>query len=146
MKKIGVVQWGTKHGHAKGWLELLFNSKDIEFKGVYEPDEERKKSLINSDVKLWNQISWIDNSDEFLTDKNIQIIFIEESNNKSLDVLEKCIQNTAVKHVITTEIGDCFPMVKRFLVNSVVRYVKKMVPCSKIGWAASLYLYHYGKG
>ena len=98
MKKIGVVQWGTKHGHAKGWLELLFNSKDIEFKGVYEPDEERKKSLINSDVKLWNQISWIDNSDEFLTDKNIQIIFIEESNNKSLDVLEKCNQNN--KHVM----------------------------------------------
>ncbi len=43
-------------------------------------------------------------------------------------VLEKCVQNTAIKHVITTEIGDCFGLLKRLLVNNVVRYVKKMVP------------------
>ena len=98
MKKIGVVQWGTKHGHAKGWLELLFNSKDIEFKGVYEPDEERKKSLINSDVKLWNQISWIDNSDEFDRHKK----FLTKYNNFNLQedaenivnkIWEKCKTN-----------------------------------------------------
>ena len=43
-------------------------------------------------------------------------------------VLADCIQNTAVKHVITTEIGDMFNFTKRKLVNFVVKKIKKMVP------------------
>lgn len=34
----------------------------------------------------------------------------------------------ALKHVIVTEIGDAFPVVKRFIVNAVVKYIKRMVP------------------
>lgn len=34
----------------------------------------------------------------------------------------------ALKQVIITEIGDLFPTIKRFVVNSVVKYIKKMVP------------------
>ncbi|WP_028388793.1 AMP-binding protein [Legionella fairfieldensis] len=33
-----------------------------------------------------------------------------------------------LKHVIVTEIGDIFPPVKRFIVNAVVKYIKKLVP------------------
>lgn len=33
-----------------------------------------------------------------------------------------------IKHVITTQIGDLFSPVKRFIVNAVVKYIKKMVP------------------
>jgi predicted dehydrogenase len=93
LEKLGVAQWGTKHGHAKGWLDLLLHSKKINFKGLYEPDIERKKALINSDEKTWKTVNWIDDFEEILSDKKIQLIFIEESNNKSLEVLEKCIQN-----------------------------------------------------
>ena len=93
MEKIGVAQWGTKHGHAKGWLDLLTNSNKIDFKGLYEPDIKRKEALNNSDEKTWKTVNWIDDFEEILSDKKIQIIFIEESNNKSLEVLEKCIQN-----------------------------------------------------
>jgi long-chain acyl-CoA synthetase len=35
-------------------------------------------------------------------------------------------------HVITTEVGDMFPLVKEVLTNVVVKYVKKMVPGWKI--------------
>jgi len=42
--------------------------------------------------------------------------------------LEKIISKTNIEHVIVTEIGDLFPSVKRFLVNNVVKYIKKMVP------------------
>ncbi|GGP19600.1 long-chain-fatty-acid--CoA ligase FadD [Silvimonas iriomotensis] len=42
--------------------------------------------------------------------------------------LEKAIGNTNVKHVIVTEIADMLDFPKRMLVNSVVKYVKKMVP------------------
>lgn len=44
------------------------------------------------------------------------------------DKLEQIIGQTAIKHVVITEIGDCFPTIKRTLVNFVIRHVKKMVP------------------
>ena len=42
--------------------------------------------------------------------------------------LEKIIANTNIKHVIVTEIGDMLGFPKRFIVNAVVKHVKKMVP------------------
>jgi long-chain acyl-CoA synthetase len=42
--------------------------------------------------------------------------------------LEEVLPRTAVKTVITTQIGDMFPAFKRMLTNLVVKHVKKMVP------------------
>ena len=42
--------------------------------------------------------------------------------------LEKIVHETKIRHVIVTEIGDALPFPKNILVNSVVKYVKKMVP------------------
>jgi long-chain acyl-CoA synthetase len=42
--------------------------------------------------------------------------------------LEKIIAKTDIQHVIITEIGDLLGFPKKLLVNSVVKYVKKMVP------------------
>ncbi|AUA34013.1 long-chain fatty acid--CoA ligase [Pseudomonas sp. SGAir0191] len=41
---------------------------------------------------------------------------------------EKVVPKTQVKHVIVTEVADLQPALKRLLINSVVKYVKKMVP------------------
>ena len=41
---------------------------------------------------------------------------------------EKVVPRTDVRHVIITEVADLLPPLKRLLVNSVVKYVKKMVP------------------
>jgi long-chain acyl-CoA synthetase len=41
---------------------------------------------------------------------------------------EKVVPKTGVKHVIVTEVADLLPPLKRLLVNSVIKYVKKMVP------------------
>ena len=41
---------------------------------------------------------------------------------------EKVVPRTEVRHVIVTEVADLLPPLKRLLVNSVVKYVKKMVP------------------
>ena len=41
---------------------------------------------------------------------------------------EKVVPRTHVRHVIVTEVADLLPPLKRLLVNSVVKYVKKMVP------------------
>lgn len=43
-------------------------------------------------------------------------------------LLEQIIKDTAIESVILTEIADLFPWPKKILVNSVVKYVKKMVP------------------
>jgi len=41
---------------------------------------------------------------------------------------EKVIPKTQVRHVIVTEVADLQPPLKRLLINSVIKYVKKMVP------------------
>jgi long-chain acyl-CoA synthetase len=47
-------------------------------------------------------------------------------------VLQQVLGKTPVKTVITAQIGDLFPAVKRLLVNFVVKRVKKMVPAWSI--------------
>ena len=60
-----------------------------------------------------------------LKDSGAKVIIIIENFAKTL---ERVIDRTEVKHVITTQVGDLFPCVKRLLVNTVVKHVKKMVP------------------
>ncbi|MCK9237604.1 MAG: long-chain-fatty-acid--CoA ligase FadD1 [Thiopseudomonas sp.] len=47
-------------------------------------------------------------------------------------LLEKVLPSSEIKTVILTEVGDFLPPVKRFVVNSVVKYIKKMVPAFHI--------------
>ena len=49
--------------------------------------------------------------------------------------LQQVVANTPVEHVVTTQIGDMLPVPKRFLVNFVVKNVKKMVPHWRIDGA-----------
>lgn len=44
------------------------------------------------------------------------------------DTAEKVVAHTGVEQVIVTEVGDMHPPVKRFLINAVLRYVKREVP------------------
>ena len=46
--------------------------------------------------------------------------------------LEQCIGKTAVKHVITTELGDLLGFPKALMVNWVIKHKKKMVPAWNI--------------
>lgn len=47
-------------------------------------------------------------------------------------LLEKVLPSSEIKTVILTEVGDFLPPIKRFVVNSVVKYIKKMVPAFHI--------------
>jgi long-chain acyl-CoA synthetase len=51
---------------------------------------------------------------------------------------ESVVPKTAIKTVIITEVGDLLPPLKRLLVNSVVKYVKKMVPAFHLPQAIKL--------
>jgi len=48
-----------------------------------------------------------------------------------LSKLENIVGETKIEHIITTEIGDFFPLIKRKVTNFVVKKVKKMVPKTK---------------
>jgi len=53
-------------------------------------------------------------------------------------VLQQVLGNTSVEHVITTQIGDLLPVPKRWIVNFVIKNVKKMVPAWRIDGAVNL--------
>ena len=42
--------------------------------------------------------------------------------------LEQALPKTRIQHVITTQLGDLFPLARSWLVNLAVKYVKRMVP------------------
>ena len=60
-----------------------------------------------------------------LTDSGTKAIVIFEN---SAATLEKILKNTPVEHVITTQIGDMLKFPKNYIVNFVIKHVKKMVP------------------
>ena len=51
--------------------------------------------------------------------------------------LQQVLKNTPVQHVITTQIGDLLPIPKRWIVNIVIKRVKKLVPDWRIDGAMS---------
>ena len=60
-----------------------------------------------------------------LRDSGAQVIVILEN---FATVLEKVLRDTPVKYVVTTQVGDMARLPHRWLVNFVVKRVKKMVP------------------
>ena len=51
---------------------------------------------------------------------------------------ESVLPKTGIRHVVVTEVGDLLPPLKRLLVNSVIKYVKKMVPAFHLPQAVKL--------
>lgn len=58
------------------------------------------------------------------------------------DKLEKVLPETELELVLVTQIGDCLPLLKSCLVNTLVKHVKKMVPAfnlpQAISWRSAL--------
>lgn len=84
------------------------------------------------------------NTNPLYTPKELEHQF-NDANVKALVVfanmasnVEKIIAKTSIKHVIVTEIADFHAPIKRLLINSVVKYVKKMVPAYHLPTAVSL--------
>ena len=70
----------------------------------------------------------------------VAIVILANMASKLQDILSV----TALRHVIVTELADLHPLPQRLVINSVVRYVKKMVPpyhlSNAISWRAALAL------
>ena len=70
--------------------------------------------------------------DHQLKDSGAKAIVIVEN---FATTLQQVIKATPVEHVITTQIGDMLPVPKRWIVNFVIKNVKKMVPDWRIDGA-----------
>jgi long-chain acyl-CoA synthetase len=74
-----------------------------------------------------------------LKDADVRAIVVLEN---FAHTLEQVIGSTAVRTVVTTQVGDLLPPLKRLLTNAVVKHVKKMVPAwqlpGSVGWRAAL--------
>ncbi|MEM9605276.1 MAG: AMP-binding protein [Pseudomonadota bacterium] len=69
-----------------------------------------------------------------LVDAEVSAILLMENFGSTLQAV---IADTPVKHVILTALGDMHGFLKRHLINTVVRRVKKMVPAFSLPGAAS---------
>jgi long-chain acyl-CoA synthetase len=69
-----------------------------------------------------------------LVDSGAKAIVVVEN---FASVLQQVYRNSAVQHVITSQIGDMLPAPRRWLVNLVIKKVKKMVPAWRIGGAVA---------
>ncbi len=74
-----------------------------------------------------------------LSDADVRAIVVLEN---FAHTLEQVIGETAVRTVVTTQVGDMLPPLKRWLTNAVVKHVKKMVPAwrlpASVGWRDAL--------
>ncbi len=67
-----------------------------------------------------------------LKDSGAKAIVIVEN---FASVLQQVLANAPVRHVITTQLGDLLPIPKRWIVNLVIKRVRKMVPPWRIDGA-----------
>ena len=95
--KVRMAQYGTKHSHAGGVLEVMLASPDVEVVGVYEPDPERRRTLEAEGKQPWSDVSWFDSPADFLHDPTVLAVASEGSNAESLDHTEAIVD--AGKHV-----------------------------------------------
>ena len=93
---IRMAQYGTKHGHAEGVLQVMLENTDVEVVGVHEPDVERREELQGRGTTPWSAVRWLDKS-EILDDPSIVAVSSEGMNAESLLQTEEIID--AGKHV-----------------------------------------------
>jgi len=69
-----------------------------------------------------------------LNDSGAEAIVVVEN---FAHVLAEVVAKTKVKHVITTQLGDLLDFPKRYVVNFVVKYIKRLVPAGRPSGAVS---------
>ncbi len=97
IKPIKMAQYGTKHAHASGVLQVMLENPSVEVVGVYEPDSTRRKELETLNTLPWNSIKWFDDKSEILEDTSIVAVSSEGLNAESLAHTEQLVD--AGKHV-----------------------------------------------
>jgi predicted dehydrogenase len=73
--KVKFAQYGIAHAHAAGKSQVLRDSPDVEFCGVYEPDPDLRAAL--GSTSAYEGVHWYTLKEEMLGDEGISAIAIE---------------------------------------------------------------------
>jgi predicted dehydrogenase len=93
-EKLRMAQYGTRHGHAQGVLQVMLDHPEVEVVGVYEPDAVRRTQV--EGTGSWGSVKFVDNPAEFLDDPSVVCVASEGSNKESLTFTEEIV--AAGKH------------------------------------------------
>ena len=119
-RKLRLAQWGTKHAHARGWLEVILANGDVELVGLVEDDPERRRELEALEEAPWNEAVWVDGSEEILGDDQIDAIVVEGDNVENLAQAEAVIR--AGHHLLLDKpAGHDYPRWKKVLEEAAER-------------------------
>ena len=111
-----MAQYGTKHGHAEGVLQVMLENPDVEVAGVHEPDAARREELQRREATPWSAVRWLDRS-ELLDDPTIVAVSSEGLNAESLAQTEEIID--AGKHAFYDKpAGDDYPHFQRVVAKA----------------------------
>ena len=116
VEPIRMAQYGTKHGHAEGVLQVMLENPDVEVVGVHEPDAARREELQRRKATPWSAVRWLDRSD-VLDDPTIVAVSSEGLNAESLAQTEEIID--AGKHAFYDKpAGDDYPHFQRVVAKA----------------------------
>ena len=73
--KVKFAQYGISHAHARGKAAVLKANADVDFRGVYEPDPEVRRTL--GDAEAYEGVRWFESKEEMLDDGTIAAIAVE---------------------------------------------------------------------
>ena len=108
---IRMAQYGTGHGHAAGKLQSMLTHPEVEYVGVYEPDEARRTALAHAGGP-YEGIRWFDRVEDMLGDPAVVAVASEGRNDESLAQTEEIVR--AGKHAwYDKPAGDDWPAWQR---------------------------------
>ncbi len=117
---LRMIQWGTKHPHARGWLQVMLANPNVQLEGLYEDDAERRRELESLDEPPWNQVVWLDDREAVLNDDSIDAVAAEGDNGENLAQAEAVVD--AGRHLLLDKpAGHDFPRWERVLAAAAER-------------------------
>ena len=94
--KMRMAQYGTKHGHAEGVLQVMLDHPEVEVVGVCEPDPKRRQQIEHNSDQSWGRVPFVDSPSDFLDDPTVVCVASEGANKESLAFTEDIV--AAGKH------------------------------------------------
>jgi predicted dehydrogenase len=111
-EKLRMAQYGTKHGHAEGVLQVMLDHPEVEVVGVYEPDAKRRAQIESSSNQSWGKVPFVDSPSTFLDDPTVVAVASEGANKESLTFTEEIV--AAGKHTFYDKpAGEDYPRFER---------------------------------
>ncbi len=133
--QIKMAQYGTKHSHAPGVLQVMIENPNVDLVGVYEPDVSWRENLEESGLEPWSSVHWIDDKSTILEDPSILAMSSEGLNVESLSQTEEIVD--AGKHVFYDKpAGDDYGHFER-----VVEKARERGLLLQLGY---MFRYHHG--